>query len=59
MRIYLFSNWCLELLLPSIRAGVYTGAKVIDLAPTIAFLLGNLPLAMNEGRVLSEILKRD
>lgn len=39
------------------KPGVYPGGLVIDIAPTISFLLGVLPPAMNEGRVLSEALR--
>ena len=39
---------------PSIRPGIYSSAEMIDLAPTLAFLLGVLPPALSEGRVLSE-----
>ncbi len=39
------------------KPGVYAGANIIDLAPTLSFVLGVLPPAMNEGRVLSEVLR--
>jgi len=40
------------------RAGLYaTSAKVVDLAPTLAFGLGITPPAACEGRVLNEILQ--
>ena len=39
----------------SVRPGVYTGAKVIDLAPTLSFLLRVLPPAKSEGQVLKDI----
>ena len=40
-----------------VKTGVYaTPAKVLDLAPTLSFLLGILPPAKSEGRVLSEAL---
>ncbi len=40
-----------------IRPGVYSeSADVIDIAPTLSFLLGILPPAMSEGRVLNEAL---
>ncbi len=42
-----------------VRPGVYsTPADVIDLAPTLSFLLGVLPPSTSEGRVLSEILAK-
>lgn len=41
----------------SFKAGVFSGGKIVDLAPTLAFSLGILPPAMNEGRVLGEALK--
>ena len=38
------------------KSGVYAEpAKVIDLAPTLSFLMGIVPPATSEGRVLSEI----
>ncbi|MEN9724370.1 MAG: hypothetical protein RJB38_2356 [Pseudomonadota bacterium] len=41
-----------------IKAGVYPSrANVIDIAPTLSFLLGVLPPAMSEGRVLEEIFE--
>ena len=41
------------------KAGVYPKtAKVVDLAPTLSFILGVLPPATNEGRVLVEALAR-
>ncbi|MBI4405956.1 MAG: alkaline phosphatase family protein [Deltaproteobacteria bacterium] len=40
-----------------IRSGVYgSGANVVDIAPTLSFLVGVLPPSLSEGRVLSEIL---
>lgn len=39
------------------KPGIYNDAKVIDLAPTLSFTLGILAPAMNEGRVLKEILR--
>jgi predicted AlkP superfamily pyrophosphatase or phosphodiesterase len=39
------------------KPGVYSGANIIDLAPTLSFLLGVLPPAMSEGRVLSEVIR--
>lgn len=39
------------------RAGVYASqAQVVDLAPTLSFLLGVLPPAQSDGRVLSEAI---
>lgn len=41
-----------------IKNGVFAEkAEVIDIAPTLAFILGVLPPALNEGRVLSSALK--
>jgi len=40
-----------------VRSGVYAeDANVVDLAPTLSFLLGVLPPAQSEGRVLSEAI---
>lgn len=39
------------------KPGVYSGAKVIDLAPTLTFVMGALPPATATGRVLSEIIE--
>ena len=40
-----------------VRPGIYANrAEVVDLAPTLAFLMGVLPPALSEGRVLSEAL---
>ena len=40
-----------------IKPGVYSErADVVDIAPTLSFLLGLVPPAMSEGRVLTEIL---
>jgi hypothetical protein len=42
---------------PWIRAGSYGGyAEVVDLAPTLAFLLETRPPSASEGRVLAEVL---
>lgn len=41
----------------SFKPGVYPGGMVVDLAPTVSFLLGVLPPAMNEGKVLGEALR--
>jgi predicted AlkP superfamily pyrophosphatase or phosphodiesterase len=41
-----------------IKNGIYSGsAAVVDIAPTISFLLGVLPPALSEGHVLSQALK--
>lgn len=41
---------------PNIKRGIYSSsAKVIDLAPTLTFLMGALPPATTNGRVLHEI----
>jgi predicted AlkP superfamily pyrophosphatase or phosphodiesterase len=43
---------------PHIKPGVYsTAAKVIDLAPTLSFVMGALPPATTTGRILSEIFE--
>ncbi|MCA9544259.1 MAG: hypothetical protein KC613_07700, partial [Myxococcales bacterium] len=39
-----------------IQPGVHPGGEVVDLAPTLAWLLGVLPPALSEGRVLREAL---
>lgn len=39
------------------RSGVYTDGKVVDIAPTLAFISGSLPPALSEGRVLSEAIR--
>lgn len=42
----------------TIKPGVYSNsAKVIDLAPTLSFVLGIIPPATSSGRVLSEIFQ--
>ncbi len=42
---------------PQIKPGIYaTRAEVVDIAPTLSFLLGVIPPNLSEGRVLSEIL---
>lgn len=57
------TNWAYDRMVPlllygpNFKPGVFSGAKVIDLAPTLAFLLGVLPSPTNQGRVLSEALK--
>lgn len=38
------------------KPGVYPGGLVVDLAPTLSFVMGILPPAMSEGRVLGESL---
>lgn len=43
---------------PWIRPGARAGyAEVVDLAPTLAFLLGTRPPSASEGRVLTEVLR--
>lgn len=43
---------------PNVKAGVYpSAAKVIDLAPTLSFMVGALPPATTTGRVLNEIFE--
>ena len=43
---------------PWIKAGAFTGyTEVVDLAPTLTFLLGTRPPSASEGRVLTEILR--
>ena len=45
---------------PNIQSGIYgTRAEVIDIAPTFSFFTGTIPPSLSEGRVLSEILKKD
>jgi predicted AlkP superfamily pyrophosphatase or phosphodiesterase len=39
------------------KAGVYSGGGVIDIAPTLAFVMGITPPAMSEGQVLGQALK--
>ena len=42
---------------PHIKAGKYSQkADVIDIAPTLSYLLGTVPPNMSEGRVLSEMI---
>jgi hypothetical protein len=44
---------------PRLVPGTYAeDAHVVDLAPTLAFLLGVVPPELNEGRVLSEAVRR-
>ncbi|MBS1962800.1 MAG: alkaline phosphatase family protein [Bdellovibrionales bacterium] len=41
-----------------LKPGRYAqSAKIVDLAPTLSFLLGTVPPSLSEGRVLSEALK--
>lgn len=47
----------LVIMAPQVKPGVYTGGRVLDLAPTLSFLLGNIAPAATEGRVLTEILR--
>lgn len=43
---------------PNIKPGVYSSAaKIIDLAPTLTFMMGALPPASVTGRVLNEIFE--
>jgi predicted AlkP superfamily pyrophosphatase or phosphodiesterase len=45
----------LLILAKNMKAGVYsTSVELVDLAPTLSFLLGILPPALSEGRVLNE-----
>ncbi len=45
----------LLILAKNLQAGVYsTSVEIVDLAPTLSFLLGILPPALSEGRVLNE-----
>lgn len=39
------------------KPGVYANGEVVDLAPTLAFVLGIVPPAMSQGRVLGEALR--
>lgn len=39
------------------KPGVYAGGYIIDIAPTLAFVLGIVPPTMSEGRVLKDALK--
>ena len=40
---------------PNLRAGVYPQmVEIVDIAPTLSFLLGLLPPALSEGRILHE-----
>ncbi len=39
------------------KPGVYSGAGVVDLAPTLSFVMGVLPPAMSEGKVLNEAIR--
>jgi len=44
---------------PTIRPGIYSSrAEIVDLAPTLAWMLGVVPPALTEGRVLSEIFQQ-
>jgi len=42
---------------PNIKPAVYSNGKVIDLAPTLTFIMGALPPATVTGRVLNEIFE--
>lgn len=39
----------------NIKKGVYTGADIVDLAPTLSYLLGILPPTTSSGKVLEKI----
>lgn len=39
------------------KAGVYAGGEVVDIAPTLAFLMGIIPPASSEGKILKESIK--
>jgi arylsulfatase A-like enzyme len=41
----------------NIKPGVYAGANLIDLAPTLAHILGTLPPTTSSGKVLGQIFK--
>ncbi|MBL7714829.1 MAG: alkaline phosphatase family protein [Bdellovibrionales bacterium] len=41
---------------PSVKSGRYPGGDVMDIAPTLAFILGVIPPNSSEGRVLAEAL---
>ncbi len=40
---------------PGVKAGTHSGGEVIDIAPTLSFMLGVVAPALSEGRVLSEL----
>ena len=41
----------------NIKSGAYPeGARIVDIAPTLSYLLGLIPPAMNEGKVLSNAI---
>ncbi len=40
-----------------IKKGILPQAHVVDIAPTLSFLMGIVPPAMSEGRVLGEIIR--
>ncbi|MBS1970149.1 MAG: alkaline phosphatase family protein [Bdellovibrionales bacterium] len=42
---------------PNIKPGIYNVGKVIDLAPTLTFIMGAMPPASVTGRVLKEIFE--
>jgi predicted AlkP superfamily pyrophosphatase or phosphodiesterase len=43
---------------PHIKAGVFaTSVEIIDIAPTLSFILGTVAPTMSEGRVIEEILR--
>jgi predicted AlkP superfamily pyrophosphatase or phosphodiesterase len=41
----------------NIKAGIYSGANMIDLAPTLSHMLGILPPTTSTGKVLGQIFK--
>lgn len=41
----------------NIKSGIYSGANLIDLAPTLSFMLGILPPTTSSGKVLGQIFK--
>jgi predicted AlkP superfamily pyrophosphatase or phosphodiesterase len=38
------------------KAGLYAGGHVVDIAPTLAFLLGIIPPSSSEGSILEKSL---
>lgn len=39
------------------KSGVFPGGEVVDIAPTLSFLMGIIPPASSEGKILKEALK--
>ena len=39
----------------NIKPGIYSGANILDLAPTLSHVLGVLPPATSTGKVLGQI----